>query len=95
MLSLVKQIRSFTTSLNLSVPKPPNTPAGRRGFDIARTVIPQLNNPAVAYKMMLQKTEDVSSNRRHPETLARGEAVGIAAEHVCLCSGTQRRLENV
>lgn len=63
MFSLVKQIRPFTTSLNLSVHR--NTPAGHQGFDITRTVIPQLNNPAGGSRMMLQNpgNEDVSYNR--------------------------------
>lgn len=51
MFSQFKQIRAFTTSLNLNVPiKPPITPAGHQYFDITRTVIPQFNNPAVAHR---------------------------------------------
>lgn len=45
-----------------------------------------------------KKNEDVSFNlaRRFFFCKARGEeATTIAAEHVCLCSGTQRRLEKV
>lgn len=58
--------------------------------------------------MMLQnlRNEDVSSNRARrfffffsflllPLLLAHREATNITAEHVCLCSSTQRRLEKV
>lgn len=67
MFSQFKQIRPFTTSLNLNVPiKPPNTPAGHQDFDITRAllsrnlIILRWHTDDAAKNL---RNEDVSSNR--------------------------------